>query len=505
MKSIDWTKRKDLLIFISIFVAAAIVFSQYTLEGILYRDDALHLYIGQQFVKGIPPYVSAIDVKTPLSFMLIGFGIMLFEGLIPDDVLAARFFFLLLGSATVACVYLLGKFLYKSRSLGALASFTFIGFWKFGSLASSGPQSKIAMSLFQVLALLLTSKKYWFWAAFSGSLAFLSWQPMIIFPAITVTLSFLQSEKGVIRRKALIHAVLGAVTPILLTLIYFTWKDALHEFAFWPFQFILTNYIPEKSGLNLLSVRGILKPINSILITYHTSVTTITLGAAMLILTFLWRISKSKSLLDFIRQDPYAYFLLSLPIPIIWTINDYQGGPDLFVFLPYLAIGFAWMIILGLQNLEDKIVGKFNLKNIGFILISLMLLGSASRDYQLTRDSGLDSQRKWVAEINDKYLSGTNQSVVALGRPEFLVLAQRTSNQPFVSLFSPVPNYISLNDPQGLEGWLDEIISVENPTVIIRGQIRPIELENQFDQWLLERGYVLDRVGDWKVFVNTNK
>ena len=77
MKSIDWTKRKDLLIFISIFVAAAIVFAQYTLEGILYRDDALHLYIGQQFVKGIPPYVSAIDVKTPLSFMLIGFGIML--------------------------------------------------------------------------------------------------------------------------------------------------------------------------------------------------------------------------------------------------------------------------------------------------------------------------------------------------------------------------------------------------------------------------------------------
>ena len=497
--------RKDLIIFIGIFLIAAFVFTQYSFQGALFRDDAFHIYMGQQFAKGIPPYVSAADGKTPLSPMLVGLGIKLLGNITHDDVYSARIFFLLLASATVACLYLLGKLLYESRYLGALASFTFMGYWKFGSLASSGPQSKTAMSLFQVLALLLTSKKYWFWAGFSGSLAFLVWQPMIIYPIITVALSFVQSKKGKTRTKNFARAVLGAATPILLTLIYFVWKDALSEFIYWPFTFAFTVLAPSRSGFDFLSARGLLKPINSIITAFGTSTIPIALGAAMIGLTYIWRIGKYKNLTAMVSKDKFSYLLLTLPIPILWTLFDYQGGPDFFVFLPYVALGFAWMISLALYNLESEKRATWNLRTIGFVLMSLMLIGTAARNYQLTRERGLDNQREWVAEINDKYLSGNNQNVVVIGMPEYLVLTRRTNPNPYVSLFSPIPWYIDTIYTGGLEGWLDEQITAVNPAIVIRGQIRPIELEGQFDQWLLERGYILDRIGDWKVFVDIDE
>ncbi|MCH7480440.1 MAG: hypothetical protein IIC79_03495 [Chloroflexi bacterium] len=372
-------------------------------------------------------------------------------------------------------------------------------------MASSGPQSKTAMSLFQVLALLLTSMKYWFWAGLSGSLAFLVWQPMIIFPIITVALSFVQSKKGKTRTKNFARAVLGAATPILLTLIYFVWKDALSEFIYWPFTFAFTVLAPSRSGFEFLSARGLLKPINSIITAFGTSTIPIALGAAMIGLTYIWRIGKYKKLTAMVSKDRFTYLLLTLPIPILWTLVDYQGGPDFFVFLPYVALGFAWMISLALNNLESEKMATWNLRTIGFVLISLMLIGTAARNYQLTRERGLDNQREWVAEINDKYLSSNNRNVVVIGMPEYLVLTRRTNPNPYVSLFSPIPWYIDTTYTGGLEGWLDEQITAVNPAIVIRGQIRPIELEGQFDQWLLERGYILDRIGDWKVFVDIDE
>ncbi|MCH7480439.1 MAG: hypothetical protein IIC79_03490 [Chloroflexi bacterium] len=111
--------RKDLIIFIGIFLIAAFVFTQYSFQGALFRDDAIQIYVGQQFVNGIPPYVSAAEPKTPLSPMLIGLGIKLLENITHDDVFSARIVFFFLACATVACLYLLGKLLYESGYIGA--------------------------------------------------------------------------------------------------------------------------------------------------------------------------------------------------------------------------------------------------------------------------------------------------------------------------------------------------------------------------------------------------
>ena len=43
-----------------------------------------------------------------------------------------------------------------------------------------------------------------------------------------------------------------------------------------------------------------------------------------------------------------AAFLLSFLAPVIWSVLDFQGYPDFFVFLPYFAISFAWMVFLTL-------------------------------------------------------------------------------------------------------------------------------------------------------------
>src|SRR3712207_9105294 len=46
-------------------------------------------------------------------------------------------------------------------------------------------------------------------------------------------------------------------------------------------------------------------------------------------------------------RETFAPVLLSLPFPVIWSMMDFQGYPDFFVFIPYVAIGFGGVLLFG--------------------------------------------------------------------------------------------------------------------------------------------------------------
>jgi asparagine N-glycosylation enzyme membrane subunit Stt3 len=119
--------------------------------------------------------------------MISGLGVMLSKLLNWDDIYTVRLVFFTAGCLAVVVVYLLGKSVFKSQTVGFLAALTF---WvlPYGYSAASGPRPKTLWSSSKLYASCLRSKR-WFWAGLCGSLAFLIWQPMAVFAILVFLLS----------------------------------------------------------------------------------------------------------------------------------------------------------------------------------------------------------------------------------------------------------------------------------------------------------------------------
>jgi hypothetical protein len=231
-----WTGKLALPLLV--LALAAFVYSLHGFEGVLLRDYSIYLYSGQMMAEGIPPYVSVFDHKGPLSPMIAGLGAMWAKELNWDNVYTVRLVFYAIGCLTVVAVYLLGKSLFRSQAAGLFGALTFLGFYGYAQPAASGPEPKTPMVLFQTLSLLLTIQKRWFWAGFFGSLAFLVWQPMVVFSFVTFVLAVTRFREE--RFRAALRALAGIATPLVVVVVYFYFNDALDDFFD---GFILFNFV----------------------------------------------------------------------------------------------------------------------------------------------------------------------------------------------------------------------------------------------------------------------
>ena len=121
-------RRPSPLTFLLVFLLAAIVFSQYGLDGLVRRDHGIYIYSGRQMAQGIPPYVGIFDHATPMAPLISGMAVSVANVLNLDDIMVVRITFLVFCSFAVAVLYLLGSHLFNSQKLGILSAFTFVGF-----------------------------------------------------------------------------------------------------------------------------------------------------------------------------------------------------------------------------------------------------------------------------------------------------------------------------------------------------------------------------------------
>ncbi len=487
----------SLLLAILVFATTAIVFSQYGFEDTLRRDHAMYVYSGQQMAKGTAPYVSMFDHKGPLTPMISGAGVMIAEFFNFDDILTIRIIFFIFACSAAAGIYLLASSLFESRWAGLIAAFTFIGFWGFGKHAVSGPQAKIPMVFFQVLALLLTANRKWFWAAFCGSLAFLTWQPMAIFPAITVILAFTQSGPGRDRKVNVMKALSGALIPVILVSAYFLYKNAFYELIDGAILFNIFHL--ERYSTSPYS--SIIRPLVYAYRGYTLMIGPIVLGLLMMCFMYIWRAKSYKNNIpDLLSKDPFAVLLLSFPAVVIWSIMDFQGYTDFFVFLPYAATGFSWLLYLLINSRFVTVKHGPGPAKIIFPLICAILIGSAAVNYRMTAETGLKDQRQWAARI--KPLLGEGSRFVSIGRPSILALLHMTNPNRYSFIVYGIDNHINANTPGGFYGWLRELEKYD-PTVIALGKTGG-RYKSEILSWL-HTNYQETTVGEWTLFVKQVK
>lgn len=482
-----------LLIVGLVSLAAAVVFEQYGFYGFLGRDDSIYIYSGQQMLRGIPPYVSMFDHKGPLAPMLAGAGVFAARLFSWDDVFGVRLLFFSLGSLAAGALFLLGRDLFKSRLIGLLSAALLVNFWAFGIYVPSGPQPKTPMLLFQVLAIWLTARRKWFWGGFFGCLAALTWQPMAIFPFLTLLLAIFQSQQNSGWLTRLLAPLAGIALPLASVLSYFLFNNALADLFEGAILFNI-SHLERPAGSFLKNLRGIC---NSIFAGFSTMAVPLVLGLLAFGLIYYWRWRKNDGRL--FSDDPFAGALCSFPFLIALSLIDFQRYFDFYPLLPYASLGSAWLVSGSIDAIARKETLGLIWRNAAASMMLIGLLGLAFMNYHYTAPAGigdLNRQRAWAEQLAQEY--GQDIRIASIGVPQSLVFLHKTNPNRYVFISNGIDNLIDARTPGGFEGWLKEM-ERSDPDVILYGTSKG-EWIPRLEEWLVEH-YERARVGDWTVFV----
>ena len=476
----------------AIFIVAAIAYGQYGFHGELMRDQGNHLYAGQRMPDGLPPYVSIFNHKTPAPTLLAGLGVTAARRLHQDDIYTVRLLFFVISCLTVVAVYWLARYLLRSERAGLLAGATFLCFLPFAVSASAGPQPKTPIILFESLALLFTSRKRWFWAGLSGSLAFLTWQPTGIYPLVTLLIVSIQAKSGRERLKDISLALAGMAIPLLAVGAYFFWHHALYNLIDGAILFNVRHL--DRSSVQPWPTLYYFVAV--VLQGYET--VPILIGAVMVLYIYFWRLRKHRSPLKFLAEDRFAPFLISFPFPILWSLLDFQGRADFYVFLPYLTVGLALFMDLAIRQLEtsqERTAGR-RVPQILIVCVCAGLVILAAVGVRLRSERGLDEQRKAASQIVQRF--GPQAKYMTIGAPQFMVILRRVNPTPYVFVSSGIDRHIDVNVPGGFDGWLQQLKDF-GPDVIAFGPTDGVHI-GKLMSWL-EADYKEEKMGPWKIYV----
>jgi hypothetical protein len=484
---------RALLIISGLFVVASVCFSLVGFEQRLVRDDGIYLYSGQQVAEGIPPYVSIFDHKGPLGPLCAGVGVLLGRTFGVDDILAVRILFCVLSAFSAVALYFLAREVFDSPWIAVLTFLIFLNYSGFGQHAASGPRAKTVMLLFEILALLFTCRRQWFFAGIAGALSALTWQPVAVFffPA-AFCLALFQPRTMVEGFRSAGKVVLGALIPLVLVTLYFVYNGALLDFWDGAVSFNIIHL--ERSPTVLW--KSPVKILYAVMLGYRTMALLIILAMGMLPLIFFHRVKQTGGrFVDWLKTDRSAVFYLTFPIPLLWSLIDFQGYPDFYVLLPYTAVvsGFlvGW-IIHGAGSLFDY----QPLKTFLLILTVASLLVTASAQYTMNRNQMLDEQKRWAQQIVE--LVPEDQELLCIGVPEAMAMMNRKNANRFLFIINGIDNYIAANTPGGFEGWVADL-EKRRPFAVLFGSTKGRHRDTLV-QWL-ELHYRPVQAGAWLLYV----
>jgi hypothetical protein len=420
---------------------AAVLFGRFGIDGALSRDEAVYAYGGQQLVHGVPFYASIFDQKTPGAAYLAGLGDAL-GGL--DGI---RIAFFVCACLTVVAVYLLGLDLWGSAGAALAGAVVFASFQGWAADALAGPDAKTPGILLAVLSLLLVRRRRWFWAGFCGALAFLFWQPLLVYLGVALVVA---------RRRAVL---LGAAIPLAVTVVYFAATGALGDFVQAAFAFPVEGLhrTPETIGQRLGHIAAVVHA--------HYDAVLVWAGLALF------------AVLAAVRR--WWAVLASLAAIAAFSALDFQGYPDVYPLLPYAALGIGGAVAIAGRARPVAVAG----------LIALVAVSWT----QFAPDDTLLAQRAEAAALQRMLEPG--QTLYALGDPTPLVLTGRRNASRYVFLGSGVGAWDDAHTPDGVIGSLHR----DDPAVVVLHGWRSA-LERRVATWL-HAEYVPAWDGDWRIFL----
>jgi hypothetical protein len=463
-------------------VVALISFAVYTMrgdEGRLGRDLGVFVYGGEHVARGIPPYVGIFNSVGPLADAVPGLAIWLGHFVGADPVLAARLLFLVLSAVSCALVSVLARDTFGSRAAGFVAPAVFLTFLEYLELAASGPREKTTMVVFMLAAMILLGRRRWLAAGLFTALATLTWQPVLAVLLVAFAAAVVVAGAG--RRRALTSFLAGGLIPSTLTVAYFLAQGALHTAID---GFIVVNLTTHQPGV--LSEPG--DTWQKLWAGYSYSLL-VAIAGLVGVLALAARASRRVG-----GRDPSAERLVVVGAGTlagtVWTLNVINGAPDLFVLLPFAALGVTGVLLLALSHVPRRLAAGV------VVLVTLVGVTSAGAEAVATRSDLLARERADVHAVLDTEPPGA--TVVSVDAPEVLALAGR-DNPTSLQLFDPpMETYLDRHLVGGLTGY-GAVLRRLHPTFVAVG--------DEYDGWwlvsMLQQDYrPVGRAGPWTWYIS---
>ena len=455
---------------------ALLTYALHGFNGMLSRDLAVYSYAGQQVAEGVPPYLGILNRAGPLAHVIpgIGVGIARIGGF--DDVLTMRLLFMVIATACVCAVYVLGRDVFASKLAGLVTSAAFLTFFGFIEYASNGPREKTPMTLFITVALWAVARRRWFTAGLFVSLATLCLQIAFFssFAAVLAGVLFLAHGE---RLKALLRVAVGGAVPVAVLMVWFAIAGSLRA-SVDAFVLINFRYTTPDPVLPVLDEAWL-----DVTTAYGVSLWVLIAGLVALPLLSLGVLRKATRL-----ANPWlpvvAAFTVGAAVGLAWNFKEYDAWPDLFPMLPLAAVGLGGVFHVATKRLPVRAT------LVAAVALSLVATVLAIHHSVTSRGDRLETQRASVKAVLAQLPD--DATITSVEAPQALVLDKRRNPTRHQMFSSGLQFYIDDIWPGGLEGFRRDLVA-DAPDMIVFGD--PVS-----DRWraAIEPEYVyVGSAPDW--------
>jgi hypothetical protein len=454
------------------------LFTRFSIDDHLSRDESIFVYGAQQLVKGVPYYRSIFDAKTPLAPILAAVGVEAAKVFGGSQVHAVRIVFLLFACGAAGGMLLLAQWLWNSVLAGVVSSVAFLAFRGFAVDALGGPDAKTPGIAFSIFAMALLVRRRWLWGGVMGALAFLCWQPLGIYMLVAVLAAAAMSDPG--KR---LRAVVAFV---------YCWAaGALGQYVDAAFRFPVEGVQRYTTSLSarVSLIADVVQQRYSVLHGWLLWGGLIAL-AALVIVTIVrgrgaWR-------------TPIVCVVAASFIPLVaFTLHDFEGYPDLYPLLPYAALGAGAIGLLPRALAGRRVAAVVA----GVVVATPAALASFTwYAYADAPESAIPlSVQEARADAIQRAL-GPGGKLYAIGDPTPLVLTHRRNPNRYIYLGSGVLQWMVDRTPGGYAGWLRQIRALD-PGVIVEHTFDPTAPGALEFLAALQHGYATRWLGAWRILI----
>lgn len=449
-------------------------------------DTAFYDYVAQSVLRGQIPYRDVVDIKWPGAAYLSALSMLIGRVIGTNDVISVRLLNILLVGALSALIFLVASQYLRSRVAGVIATLSVLMIPRFADWMTAGTEPKLPLMVFGMLSLFLLARDKPFWAGLTSMLACLCWQPGLMFTGVTVLLfsRYLTSWRDM----RAIKACIGAVIPFVAMLSYFYAQGALGDLWAWTITYNDSVFGPQANEGVLVSLGHIWKVTNRIL---GLDIAIAILSAFGFLLFIAERVRvkvKGRELLS--SPDLFRDAVLFPPvIYLAFSVINFQAGPDLIPFIPFIGIFAAKLLVdagsfahLKLKPL--KVGWEVLVPGAVIALMFLLILVRSAASYRLP--GALRHQREEFKKIES--LLGPDDKMYVHGAAEILVLLNRPNLNPYLFMDWGADEFAASRKGGSFQAIIDEM-EAEAPKIVVLARLKMVAHRDELTKWA-EKNYV---------------
>ena len=476
------TSESILLIAVFVFVGTLMLlyrpFSQ--LEG---GDSAIYDYIAQSILRGQMPYRDVVDIKGPLGAYLSAGAIAAGRMTGMTDVAAIRLFHVLTVGLLAALTFRVGVVYFRNRVAGLIAAVLPLIAPPIAEMLIGGTQPKLPLLIFGLVSLLLVAGDRPFWAGFCGMLACLCWQPGLMFvgTAFLIFSKYLTSWRDL--RAARVMA--GAAVPLALVVLYFFAKGALGDMWSYAIVYNYSVFGPEAKKPLADASSHLWKIIRRVYEARTLFLLVALVGLAAYIAERVYLKIKARWSTEHLRDA----IIFPALVYLVFAFINFQAGPDLIPFLPFIGLFAAWAFVkvgqLVASALPARLEGYRQYAELLVPSLALVLTLGLATWPALRYRTGSETLTKQQEEVNilaSKLQPG--DQIYAHGTVGMLVLMNRPNLNPYVFLDWDMDSFIAARKYGGSFQALIDEMEAQKPRLVGISRLRAVTHGEEFEQWV---------------------